>query len=220
MGLTDYNYISIEGNIGAGKTSLATRISEDSNARLILEQFEDDAVNLLFVGRVTPNKKHEDVIKAFYAYKRFVNPHSRLLLVGKYNPKEAYFRFLQELIGELRLEDVYFSGHVTQSQVNAYYTMADVFLSMSEHEGFFVPALESAYFRLPVLAYNCTAVPYTLGGAGVLINHKRYAEIAELIQRTVDDEPFRQHLVAKQAARLEHFQKDRIVFTLFQHLGI
>jgi deoxyadenosine/deoxycytidine kinase len=38
-----YNYIAIEGNIGAGKTSLATRISQDFNARLILEQFEDNA---------------------------------------------------------------------------------------------------------------------------------------------------------------------------------
>lgn len=38
-----YNYISIEGNIGAGKTSLATRISDDFNAKLILEQFEENS---------------------------------------------------------------------------------------------------------------------------------------------------------------------------------
>ena len=38
-----YNYITIEGTIGAGKTSLATRISEEYNAKLILEQFEDNS---------------------------------------------------------------------------------------------------------------------------------------------------------------------------------
>ena len=38
-----YDYIAIEGTIGAGKTSLATRISEQYNARLILEQFEDNS---------------------------------------------------------------------------------------------------------------------------------------------------------------------------------
>jgi deoxyguanosine kinase len=38
-----YNYISIEGNIGAGKTSLATRIAKQFNAKLILEQFEDNS---------------------------------------------------------------------------------------------------------------------------------------------------------------------------------
>ena len=38
----DYNFISIEGNIGVGKTSLATRIADQYNAKLILEQFEDN----------------------------------------------------------------------------------------------------------------------------------------------------------------------------------
>lgn len=37
-----YNYISIEGNIGAGKTSLATNLARQFNARLVLEQFEDN----------------------------------------------------------------------------------------------------------------------------------------------------------------------------------
>ena len=40
--MTHYDYICIEGNIGAGKTSLATKISEDHNAKLILEQFADN----------------------------------------------------------------------------------------------------------------------------------------------------------------------------------
>ena len=39
----EYNFIAIEGNIGAGKTSLATRIAREFNAKLILEQFEDNA---------------------------------------------------------------------------------------------------------------------------------------------------------------------------------
>jgi deoxyadenosine/deoxycytidine kinase len=38
-----YQYLCIEGNIGAGKTSLATRISEDYHTRLILERFEDNS---------------------------------------------------------------------------------------------------------------------------------------------------------------------------------
>ena len=38
-----YNFIAIEGNIGAGKTSLATLIANEFNAKLILEQFEDNS---------------------------------------------------------------------------------------------------------------------------------------------------------------------------------
>lgn len=37
-----YNYIAVEGNIGAGKTSFATMVSEDFNGRLILERFRDN----------------------------------------------------------------------------------------------------------------------------------------------------------------------------------
>ena len=44
--------------------------------------FDDDWVNLLFVGRIIPNKRIEDVIRWFHAYKRWFNPRSRLLHVG------------------------------------------------------------------------------------------------------------------------------------------
>src|SRR5690606_11180013 len=40
--ISQYNYIAIEGNIGAGKTSLATKIATDFNAKLILERFMDN----------------------------------------------------------------------------------------------------------------------------------------------------------------------------------
>lgn len=42
FGFSNYNYIAIEGNIGAGKTSLAQKIANDFNARLILERFADN----------------------------------------------------------------------------------------------------------------------------------------------------------------------------------
>lgn len=40
--LSSFNYIAIEGNIGAGKTTLASMMSADFNARLILERFADN----------------------------------------------------------------------------------------------------------------------------------------------------------------------------------
>ncbi len=186
----------------------------------ILDRYDDGKVNILFVGRVTPNKKQEDVIKAFYVYKRFVNPDSRLLLVGKYDKEEVYVKFLRELIEELGVEDIYFSGHVTQQELNTLYQVADVLLCMSEHEGFFVPAVESFYFHVPVLAYNCTAVPYTMGNAGILINEKHYHEVAEMIQLVIADDSFRQSIIRGQSARFEDFRKEKIIATLFEFLGI
>ncbi|MBT8261692.1 MAG: 2-amino-4-hydroxy-6-hydroxymethyldihydropteridine diphosphokinase [Bacteroidia bacterium] len=40
--LAQYNYIAVEGNIGAGKTSLASKLAGDFNAKLILERFKDN----------------------------------------------------------------------------------------------------------------------------------------------------------------------------------
>ena len=184
----------------------------------VLDRFDDDRVNILFVGRVTPNKKQEDLIKAFYCYKRFVNPEARLLLVGKYRDDEAYVTLLRELLAELRVEDVYLIGHVTQAELNAFYKLADLLLCLSEHEGFCVPAVESMYFRLPILAYNCTALPYTLGNSGILINEKRYAEIAEMMQMIVEHSALREAILARQSARLAVFQPEVVLKTLFDHL--
>ncbi|PIE33194.1 hypothetical protein CSA56_12785 [candidate division KSB3 bacterium] len=186
----------------------------------LLQEFDDEKVNILFVGRITPNKRQDDLIRAFAVYKRFVNPRSRLLIVGKYNSDEKYVRLLHDMVAELELEDVHFSGHVTQQELNTYYRLSDVFLSMSEHEGFCVPAVECMHFGVPMLAYNCTALPYTLGDSGILINEKRYAEIAEMFQRIVEDSAFRQAIIDKQRVRLAHFQKEKILATLFRYLNI
>jgi glycosyltransferase involved in cell wall biosynthesis len=151
-------------------------------------------------------------------YKRFVNPDARLLLVGKYHPDEAYIKLLDDLLKELDISDVYFCGHVTLEELIAYYRVADVLLCLSEHEGFCVPAVESFYFQVPVLAYNCTALPYTLGDAGILINKKRYDEIAEMIHLVVENTPVREAIIQKQTTRLEYFHKERIVATLLEYL--
>ena len=197
-----------------------TKYETPLEAELQQRYGDADTVNILFVGRIAPNKKQDDVIRAFAVYQRFVNPQARLLLVGKYVKDEAYVTLLFELIAELGVRNVHFSGHVTQAQLNTYYRLADVLLCLSEHEGFCVPAVESFYFQVPVLAYNCTALPYTLGNAGILINQKRYAEIAEMIQMIVEQPAFRQALLANQTARLADFQKEKILAALWQYLGV
>ena len=61
----------------------------------------------------------------------------------------------------------------------SYYKISDVFLCMSEHEGFCVPLVESMFFNIPIIAYNSTAVPYTLDNSGILVKEKKYDEIAD-----------------------------------------
>lgn len=184
----------------------------------VLKQWSRGGTNLLFVGRIAPNKKQEDLIKVFYFYKR-INPGSNLLLVGALGTTQVYYRWLRELVDYLQLSDVFFCGHVTQSELNAYYRVAGVFVSMSEHEGFGVPLVESMYFGVPVIAYQAAAVPETLGEAGMLVKRKDYAVIAELINQVVSDRELREAIVNAQKRRLEAFRMEAVQEAFWSYLS-
>lgn len=165
--------------------------------------FDDDWVNILFVGRMIPNKKIEDVIRAFHAYKRWFNPRSRLLLVGSHGGFERYLAMVHDLVARIGAADVHMLGHVSNEELTAYYEIADVFLCASEHEGFCVPLMEAFHMGVPVLAYAATAVPATMDGGGVLYHGKDPVDIAALIEALVTDGALRDRVLARQDEALD-----------------
>ncbi len=180
-------------------------------------------LNVLFVGRLSPNKRVEDLILTFYYLKRFVRPDARLLLVGSTRGMEPYLAFLRALVERLRLPDVVFTGHVSTSQLVACYRCATVYLSMSEHEGFGVPLLESMHFGVPIVAYKAAAVPETLGESGVLVKVKDHPAIAELVGWVAEDGELRARVVARQRARLRDFLPEAVeerLRALLRTLGV
>ncbi len=164
--------------------------------------FDDGWANILFVGRVIPNKKFEDVIRAFHAYRTRHNPRSRLLLVGSYSGFERYLSMLQTLVARLGTPDVHFLGHVSNEELSAMYDVADLFLCASEHEGFCVPLIEAFYKQVPVLAYAATAVPATMDGGGVLYDTKDPLAVARLMEAVLDDERIARAVIGTQDAAL------------------
>ena len=180
--------------------------------------FADDHVNVLFVGRVIPNKKFEDLIRAFHAYKTFFNPRSRLLLVGSHAGFDRYVTMLHGLIGRLGVRDVHLLGHVSDEELLAYYEVADIFVCASEHEGFCVPLIESFYMGIPVLAYAATAVPSTMDGAGVLYTTKDPMYMAALINAVVEDKVLADRIVDGQYAALDRLDAKDFGATLLKHI--
>ena len=170
---------------------------------VVRARFEDGRKNLIFVGRVAPNKKIEDVIRAFCAYQRYVEPESRLFIVGEGRGFENYTRRLDELVSHLRIDEVVFTGAVSQAELNAYYRLSDAFLCLSEHEGYGAPLIEAMYFDFPVIAYDAGAVKETLGQGGILLTEKRPEEIAELLGMIVPEGPTRRAVLKTQSAALE-----------------
>lgn len=159
----------------------------------IVDAFRDGKVNLLSVGRLAPNKGHVLLITAFAIYHHDYNPNSRLLIVGKEDLLlTRYSGYLRGLTAGLGVEDaVVFAGEVSDAELKAYYLLADVFLALSDHEGFCIPLVEAMALKVPIVARAATAIPATLGDAGLSWTEKDPDLIAETVDTVVRDEEVR-----------------------------
>lgn len=180
--------------------------------------FDNGKTTLIFVGRLIPNKKFEDIIKTYYLYKKYFNPDSQLILAGDYRGLERYFSSLQELVARLNLMDVHFSGHIDFAELLAFYQAAHIFLSMSEHEGFGVPLLEAFYMNIPVIAYAAGAVEETMNGGGVILRHKDVLRTAALIDRIQRDQALRKTIIDGQLKALQEYSRENVSRILLEHV--
>lgn len=172
----------------------------------VMEKFSDGMLNLLFVGRCAPNKRLEDLLHAFYYVQKYVEPRSRLLHVGSFAGTEQYLAMLKAIAKDLGLKNVNFVGSVPEDHLCAYYEVSDVFLCMSEHEGFGIPLLEAMQADIPVLAYASAAVPETMGGAGLVFHEKLFDELAEWIVRAGRDLSLRNAILSSQQQRIRAYE--------------
>lgn len=177
----------------------------------VLSRMKDGKVNLLFTGRISPNKRQEDVIAVYNEYRK-IWPASRLILVGSDSGLENYGEQLRRYSAAFGMnsDDCVFTGHIPFPQILAYYQSADAFVCMSEHEGFCVPLVESMFFRVPIFARACGAIPGTLGHSGVQFKERDFAAIASSIH-TLLTRPFEREMVLKeQDKQLLQFDNDRV----------
>jgi glycosyltransferase involved in cell wall biosynthesis len=172
----------------------------------------DGLTNFLFVGRMAPNKKIEDIIRLAEQFKRYIDSQYRFIFVGRTDGVPAYSNMIHALVERYGMlsERFWFTGAVSDWELAAYYRHASVYLSMSEHEGFCVPLIEAMAMDVPVLAYASTAVPETLGGAGVTFHPKDLEYAAELLGQLAFDPDMRAKVIAGQRRRLADFSEDRL----------
>jgi L-malate glycosyltransferase len=217
LGDSEFNRQELEA-LGFGRTGRAAhrrqhRADHGRARRPALEKILGDGlINILFVGRIVPNKRIEDHIRLAEMYKRYVDSYYRFIFVGRYDGVPAYYHQIRALIGEYRMlpERFWFTGPVPDEDLAAFYRWADVYVSLSEHEGFCVPLVEAMAADVPVLAYAAGAVPETLGGSGVLFAPKDLEFAAELLGTLVYDRSVRDAVIAGQRRRLADFAPAQI----------
>jgi len=188
--------------------------------RAIINKYRDGGVSFLTVGRVQPNKKIEDDIRVFHYYHEYINARSRLFVVGDAKGMEDYQERLLQFCRDFSIPNVHFTGKVGFRELLAYYRIADVYLCMSEHEGFCVPLLECMHLGIPIIAYKCAAIGETLGDAGILVRQKRFAEIAEMAHLLIADKDLRARVIAKQKERALFFHENYLIAQLKRVLAV
>ena len=186
--------------------------------------YKDERKNIIFVGRITPNKRIEDLIKVLFFYKKYLSPSIRLIVAGNINTLPKYFNAVRDLASRFYLtsDDIVFTGHIPFDELLSVYRLGDVFLSMSEHEGFCLPLIESSYFETPVVAFDAGAVAETLDGSGIVFKEKKYDMVASLVEKVLFDEQLHAKLKVLMTQLIEKYKKDsqpEKLFALLKEIG-
>jgi len=217
LGVSEYNRRELEG-MGFAPTGVLPLMVDtarllDAPRRPALEALLQDGLsNILFVGRIAPNKKIEDHVRLAEQFKRYVDSQYRFIFVGKAWAVPRYYQTVRALIAEYRMlpDRFWFTGPVPDDDLAAYYRNAHAYVSLSEHEGFCAPLVEAMAMDVPILAYAAAAVPETLGGAGLSFYPKDLEYAAELLGALIYDEPLRSGVLGGQRQRRAAFTPGRI----------
>lgn len=171
---------------------------------------KDGRPTLIFVGRLSPQKCQDELIRVLAKLKDNHGINAKLLLPGR-SASERYREKLQEVAAESGLEDsVVFIGPLSNEALVACYRAADVFVCASAHEGFCVPVIEALHFELPVVARSHAALPETLGDGGVLVHSDDPSAMAEEVARILSNTVWRKSVIARGRARLSELSPERV----------
>lgn len=175
-------------------------------------KLDDGKLNLLFVGRMVPNKGHRHLIMVAAQYAAMYGRRLRLTMIGKIDPGlAAYHEDLTRLIHKYRLQDIVdIKGAVYFKDLHTYYSASHVFLLMSLHEGFCLPVLEAQHHRLPIVALAAGAVPETLGPNQLVLDtpdHKKFAAAVHILHR---EPAFNEYLAEQGVLNLTRFSNPAI----------
>jgi glycosyltransferase involved in cell wall biosynthesis len=196
-----------------------------SDHRRARDQRTGDSNDWLFVGRIVPNKRQMEVVRA-HAIHRRAGGSGHLHLVGdtSFGPYVDQVRAEIDRLGVGR--HVTLHGKVSDEELIVRYSDAGFFVCLSEHEGFGVPLLEAMAAGIPVIARDAAAIAETLGGAGVLLRDADPVTAAAAVRVVEADPVLRAAIVADQDARLARLEGfdvedflDRIVSRAAGHRG-
>jgi glycosyltransferase involved in cell wall biosynthesis len=165
-------------------------------------------LTLLFVGRIVPHKGHRHVLRSAAILRAKFGIDCRVLFPGRKDPAMlAYAAELRGLAGKLGVE-MELPEEVENRQLEEMYASSDIFVSLSEHEGFGLPIIEAMRAQLPVVGYRSSAVAEILRDHPLASDDLDYHQIAARIACLVDNDVARDVVAFQNEAVLPRFSSE------------
>ena len=222
IGDSDYNTKELKSFNYPKPTTLTLLLDLDKQTKIkpnqkLIEKYHD-IYNIIFVGRVVQNKVQHQLIDVAYALKRKGIKNFKIHIIGGAS-EPNYMQFLQDYAKDMdMLTEVTITGKVSDEDLIAYYHIADLYLSLSEHEGFGMPLIEAMKYDIPVLSYNAGGTTTTIPKEG-LLEKKAPSFIANEIIKLQNDPYFRFDLIKKQKNQLNNFSNENTINKLIKFLN-
>jgi len=152
---------------------------------------KDDLV--VYIGRITPYKKLEDLVKAWIKIERTVRD-AKLIIAGRAEPK--YLHRLIYLANKLGLKNIEFKINVTQWEKKMLLAKAKILVYTSIREGWGQTILEAAACKTPSVAYNAPGLRDSVKHmeTGILVEPGNIEALAEAIIHLLKDDELRNRL--------------------------
>ena len=169
------------------------------------EDLPDEAPFILAVGKISPRKNLDAVIRALDRI-RDQSPHHLVMVGGDGWDHET----VRRQVGALGLTDrVHFLGYLSDEALRALYARAAVFVYPSLFEGFGLPVLEAMAAGCPVITSKVSSLPEVAGDAAVLVDPHDVDEIAEALATLCLDEGLAKRYSDRGVERARTFTWDK-----------
>lgn len=182
-----------------------------------LKRWSQQPADVLFVGRIAPNKGHRQLIQIAAVYQELFGQSLQIRLVGPI-PDElnAWQRLLMQEAKQHNLHShLDMTGRVSNAELKAAYRTSRLFISCSEHEGFCVPLVEASAMGLPVLIGDQPAMVETMGDVAVSFSKEQNDAMATMIHRLLHSAVDRENLARKQRASMSRRFNRKVLIDRF-----
>lgn len=180
--------------------------SEDYYRRFLNEKYGIQSPYVLQVGRLVPHKNVHRVIRAFDIVKQKTDLPHQLVILGGRGHAPPYEKIVDEEIGRAQFKhSIYIAPYIETEDLPIVYAFCELFIQAGILEGFSIPIVDALKMGVPIVTSNTSVFPELVGNAAELVNPLDPVNIADGLQRVLQNKDLRNKLSAASLAKANEY---------------